>query len=692
MLDVLLLRRSEKTIQNDQIFFSKLKSRSGLLTPEKRDRHFFLPNSSIISIFALMIRDFFIYFLLSVTTVVSAQTDNALKQKTIRQWQLSADCSEEVSIPFDTTFSLFHRYRISDRYSPMNATLGNYGLPFYQLNFFDRITDHDKFIYAGYYPLMHLPDMAVFMNTQVPFTELVWSYGGPRETSEQTFRVRHSQNVNRYLNFGLIYDIVYNLGQYNYQRAEDKTFTFFTSYTGLKYNLYFSAGLNNMTSYENGGIAGTDQLSLFDTRSIPVKLGSLNKAISILKNRNILLVQKYVIGKQQNKPDTEGKANQGFTGLSGIVSHIFSFETNTRTYSDAYPGSGFYDTILISNTETFDSLRSQTIKNTIRFDFTTDTSRKFQFGGGIGFRNEIYSYGQIIPTYGNPVADTARWHKNNNVVVGKLFNNIGEKFGWTVNGELFLSGYRAGDFVIIGTITKGFSLDKGYALWIINGGMRNMQPSFWYEQWGSNHFEWHNNMKKEFRIDIGTSFSYPARKATLKFNYAIIDNYTDFDLSVFPSQFASGLSVAAVSANKEINAWKFHLNTDLLVQKSSNDEVLDLPFVSIRSALYFEHLIRFRKTNGKLNTQIGADVSFHSAYSPYSYMPATGRFFRQDAVKTGDYPFINVFLNLKLKRTRIFLMLDHLNAGYMGYDYFMVPDYPMNVRMFRYGLAWTFYN
>ena len=57
------------------------------------------------------------------------------------------------------------------------------------------------------------------------------------------------------------------------------------------------------------------------------------------------------------------------------------------------------------------------------------------------------------------------------------------------------------------------------------------------------------------------------------------------------------------------------------------------------------------------------------------------------------YPFVNVFLNFKLQRTRIFLMFDHLNYGMMGdKNYCMVPDYPMNIMMFRFGFAWTFYN
>jgi hypothetical protein len=236
-----------------------------------------------------MIKFTSILLLLLITTGLSAQKQDTVKHNIIKEWSLSPDFSEEVELPFDTVFSFFHRFKAADRFSPVNATLGNYGLPFYQLSFFDRVTDPDKFLTSTYYPFLFLPERALFMNTQKPFTELVWSFAGPRETSEQTFRVRHSQNVNRFLNFGLIYDIIYSLGQYNYQRSENKDFTFFSSYTGPKYKLYFSAGVNNIISYENGGITDIKELEKDKTREVPVKLGSLNKAESLLKNRNLLL-------------------------------------------------------------------------------------------------------------------------------------------------------------------------------------------------------------------------------------------------------------------------------------------------------------------------------------------------------------------------------------------------------------------
>jgi hypothetical protein len=627
------------------------------------------------------------------SSVLSAQKQDTSRQKTLKLWNLSQDFTEENVITFDTIFSLCNQYRLADKFSPLNATLGNYGLPFYQINFFDRVTDPDKFIFSNYYPLMYQPNRYVFMNTQVPFTDLFWTYAGSRDIAEQTFRVRHSQNVNRFLNFGLVFDIVYNLGQYSYQRADDKDFTFFSSYTGKRYSYYFATGINNITSYENGGVADEAQLGDLDTRNIEVNLGGLNNAKSILKNKNLLFVHRYTVGNNPPaaKDSTQSENPESFR-LSGTFTHILELDGNRRTYSDESPGSGFYDSIYINSEVTFDSLYARSIKNTIRFDFATDETRKFRLGGGVGIRNELFKYSQVIPTHDTLLADTATWKKNNNALVGKLFNDIGDKFRWMATGELFITGYRAGDFSIDGLISKSFAFKKGPAFMQINGRMASTQPSFWYTQWGSNHFEWKADMAKEFRIDVGTTFSFPARDAKLRFNYAIIDNYTDFDTLALPSQHTGGLSVLSIYARKDLRAWKFHLVTDLLFQKSSNPEILDLPLFTGRASGFFEHMFNFKKTNGRLNTQIGAEVTYHSLYNAYSYMPATGRFYRQDQVRTGNYPFINVFLNLKLQRTRIFVMFDHVNSGFMGYNYSMVPSYPMNIRMFRYGIAWTFYD
>ena len=77
-------------------------------------------------------------------------------------------------------------------------------------------------------------------------------------------------------------------------------------------------------------------------------------------------------------------------------------------------------------------------------------------------------------------------------------------------------------------------------------------PAFFLDgKLGSNNFKWQNNLKKIFRIDVGTIFSYPVRKAEIKFNYAIIDNFTAFNSLALPDQYQSGLSVASLNAKRK---------------------------------------------------------------------------------------------------------------------------------------------
>ncbi|HBQ81384.1 MAG TPA: hypothetical protein DD745_00680 [Bacteroidales bacterium] len=630
--------------------------------------------------------------------LVKQDSARAPKPRILKQWNLSKDFSEEILSEFDTVFSLFNRYRISDAYSPVNANLGNYGLPYYSVNFFNRINDPDRYLYYNHYRFMHNPENALFMNTQVPFTELKWVLSGEKEVAEQTFRVKHSQNINRFLNFGLVYDIIFSLGQYSNQRSEDKTFTFYTSYTRSKYKLYFSTGLNGLFGQENGGITDKSELDIeiANTKDIPVNLGSLNDASSFLRNRNFLVVQKYTFLGAIPDKDTIPVLNPVVAPLTGTFSHIFQLDYSRRMYRDASPGSGFYDSIYMNRNVTFDSLSAKFVKNTFRFDFTTDETKVVGFRAGFGLRNENFWFGQLIPGDSLTKTDTANWFRGNNVLLGSFSNQIGNKFRWQINGELYFDRYRQGDYILNGEMARSFDLKKGGLEWLITGGINKRTPSFWYTHWGGNNFKWSFDAEKESRLDLGTRISYPARHADLKLNYAVISNYLDFDTLALPSQDTSQIRVLSLWIRKDFKAWKFHLVPDVIIQKSSNPDIIDLPMATVKVAAYFEHLFRFEKTNGRLNTQFGVDVTYHTLYHPYSYMPATGRFYRQDQSESGNYPFINAFLNIKLKRTRIFLMFDHINYGLMSgemlYNYELVPFYPQPGRRFAFGLAWTFYN
>lgn len=613
---------------------------------------------------------------------------DSLIKRTTRIWTLSADYTAEVPVNLDTAFFLFHRYRITDKFSEFNAYPGNYGLPLYQINFFDRDWNPDRYLYSYYLPFMYTPAKTRFINTHVPFTEMVWTNGGSRSKSEQTFRIRHSQNVNRKLNFGLIYDIVYALGQYDYQKASDKNFILHGSYNSNQYTAYFSTGINNHESNENGGIEGKEYLSRYPPEDVPVRLNELDKAKSTLKNRYLLLVQRYSPG---GKRDTV----TGELIKAGPVtfSQISTYEWSKRRYFDSYPVSAFYDTIMISRTATNDSVYQSLLSNTLRADIAAGSSGRFRIGAGAGVRSEIRGYGQVMPGDSLTRQDTVASHNSSLVITAKVFNNIGEKFGWWASGDLWFQGYRAGDFIADGRIYKDFGTKKkGMITWDATATIASYTPSFWYTSWGSNNISWQFNPAKEFRLTAGSSLSWPGRNMNLRFNYAIIDNYIYMGNDAKPAQNEGGLSVISITAAKDLVFWKLHWYNTVLIQQSTNSDVLSLPLAAARSAFFFDHMFSFRSTGGELYVELGAEAMIHTPYRAMNYMPPTGRFFSQSDTETGNYPFVNVFINLKVKRTRIFIMLDHLNSGLTGYEYFLLPSYPLNVRMIRYGLAWTFYD
>ena len=96
-----------------------------------------------------------------------------------------------------------------------------------------------------------------------------------------------------------------------------------------------------------------------------------------------------------------------------------------------------------------------------------------------------------------------------------------------------------------------------------------------------------------------------------------------------------------------------------------------------------------------MTVQLGADVRYFSKYDAPAYAPGIQQFHLQSTdnrVEIGGYPIVNVYANLHLKRTRIFAMMYHVNAGMGKANYFLVPHYPINPRLFKIGISWNFYD
>jgi hypothetical protein len=127
--------------------------------------------------------------------------------------------------------------------------------------------------------------------------------------------------------------------------------------------------------------------------------------------------------------------------------------------------------------------------------------------------------------------------------------------------------------------------------------------------------------------------------------------------------------------------------TQILWQKVSDSRFIHLPELSARLVLSYNMVV-----SKVLFVQMGADARYYTEYYADAYHPATSFFYLQYKKLIGNYPYIDLFADLKLKRTRVFFQYMNLGSLFLNKSYFTSLHYPMNKATFRLGVAWSFYN
>ena len=173
--------------------------------------------------------------------------------------------------------------------------------------------------------------------------------------------------------------------------------------------------------------------------------------------------------------------------------------------------------------------------------------------------------------------------------------------------------------------------------------------------------------------------------------FATSYNVTDdgrFANAVRVSQAGSPISVFTADLKQDFTFGPLNWESVVTVQKSTDDDALPLPLVNAYTNLYLKFKIAH-----VLKCDFGADVRYFTKYKAPDYVPSLGQYAVQAGerkTEVGNYPLINVYANFHLKHTRFFVMMSHVNDG--SGNYFFTPHYPLNGRVFRFGVSWNFFN
>lgn len=635
-------------------------------------------------------------------------------------WKIDRQFGNMTEVPVDTLQHDFQNTNDTGGPTGHYTYLGNLGSPRISHVFFER-KDPEQFFFLDPYDFTVVePEDVVYTNTKSPFTNLTYYKQGGSSDGEERFKAYFAVNANKRLGFGFNIDYVYGRGKYMNQSTALFNGNLFAYYLGDKYNMHFSFINDNLKVAENGGIAD----DRYVTRPLDMAEGGKVYAndeiptnLSQVWNHNTgyhaFLTHRYNVGFYRENPDAKDTVNtEIFVPVTSFL-HTVKVDINRRKYIsyDEAQNQQYFQNNYLTDVQR-DETKQLTVKNTIGISLR-EGFNKWAKAGLTAFMSHEYrrftmtdtlarTPGQRIPT---------DYVENTISVGGQLIKEQGQTLHYNVMGEIALVGEDAGQFQIQGKGDLNFRLFSDTVRLEANAYIKNLNPIFYYRHFHSKHYWWDNNdLSKIMRTRIEGKLSVDRWKTQLKAGVENIKNYTYLDnTSVKYTETSSGkevttykndvavkqnsgnIQVFSAALRQDFKLGIFHLDNEITYQKSSNQDVLPLPELTLYHNLY----IKFGLAKKVLQIEMGADVRYFTQYYAPDYAPAIGQFYLQNKetrYKLGGYPLLNGYINLHLKRTRIFIAMYNLIQGQGEKSYFLAPHYPLNPRLLKFGLSWNFFD
>ena len=306
-----------------------------------------------------------------------------------------------------------------------------------------------------------------------------------------------------------------------------------------------------------------------------------------------------------------------------------------------------------------------------------------------------------------------RWTEHNVSVGGQLNKTQGETLHFNLTGEFWLAGEDASQLKLDFDTELKFALFKDTVRVAAKAFFHRMNPSFFYRRYHSQHLWWdrQNDFKQEMRTRIEGNLSYSLTNTRLRLAVEEVQNYTYFGMSydytyntdannaingrknMTASVYQEGGNINLLTAQLFQNFRLGILNWENIItyQNSSNKEVLPLPALNIFSNLYLKF-----KIARVLDVELGGNVTYFTKYEAPDFCPALNQFAVQKNAASreeiGEFPFVDVYANLKLKGVRFFVMMSNVLYNSANRRYFTTPHYPMNGQVLHMGVSWPFFN
>lgn len=623
-------------------------------------------------------------------------------------WKVIQPLGLQTPATIDTLFIDYSLKAVPSAVSPAWATTGNFGAPGIDLVFFQRKPLTDFFFADGLYPWIPSLASIKFYNTRRPMTILSYNFAGDSYNFQDRLQGVFSGNVNKQLQFGAIVDYLFSKGSYEYQATKNFTWGFNASYIADKFEVQFYQYHYNLTNRENGGIEDdlyiTDPAEIqggnttVDPKSIPT---NLTQAQNRTRGGNVFLNAKYKLGFWRDIEQDDSTTIEEFVPVTAFV---WTLDWNEGKHhfinASAQQDAEFWSHRYLSTTGTSDFTTYSSLRNTLGVSLLEGFNKWAKFGLAAYAAIDFKKYKQTadsmlylpiderpagLTDYDGPLPPST--FSDTQLSIGAQITKLqGSFLKYEATGELGMTGRTAGDFHVDGNVTVNIPFLKDTLSIRGFGGFYNETAPYFVENYISNHFIWDNKFNKIKRFTVGGELSFPKTWTRIRGELQNINNYVYFDGDCLPAQYNSNIQIISLALYQNFQWRAIHLDNTVILQKSSKQDIIPLPKFVIYSNLYFQF-----KIAKVLDIQLGCDFDYYARHTAMGYQPATMTFFTQTNAKVGGFPFMNAYANMKLGKTRFYLMYSHFNDGLIGKpNYFSIPHYPLNPARFQMGLSVEF--
>ena len=539
------------------------------------------------------------------------------------------------------------------------------------IGFNNRLAAYDKFLINK--------DKILYPIVYQPFTDIHYMMGSKKEQHLDVIFCR--EFLPRFyvtLNFNI------DFAPSVYQRSYAQNLYFYGNFRWNTKNERYGVNgyyfTNKIDVNENGGIMYdtifTDGVET-DKAVIPV---NLMKANNLIKTFGFGINNYFILSSSDIKREKK-------IGI-GRISYSFDYQRNRYLYKDTDLSSGFYDVYdpVLNPDETFDSLTFYTIKNGINWNslsyghYNNDIPFYLTFGAEHEYTRHK-GYKEIVT--GEQFGEVD--YQNFRVKAGIIIN-LFKSTRITGKGELILSDYHAGDFILDGQWKQFLgTYKKNYGALVFDVNLSRQSADWFEETYYSNNFRWHNDFSPATYLRL--KGAYETRWVSIGLKQTTIDHYIYFGENAKPVQYTGTLNITSAFAKFDVKLKHFEIGGIASMQIADNEDVIHLPLFYGKLKLGWN----INLVKGISMMQPAVVINYFTEYYADAYMPALRTYYYQKDVKIGNYPFLDFYITFKIKRANIFVGYTNIYSLSKDYRYFTTPHYPMRDSKFIFGVRWRLY-